>query len=216
MNRRKIWIAGAVAFAIVCALVAWRGLGEGVFYGRRGSAESGSGAMGPVGVPVPRLQVDPHSIVDPLPQFNDVANAPPWGPEQLAGTMKDWRAAILNKNAEAVERIDDLFAASPDVFRKELETSAQKDADPRVRAFSTRVLGNAKRAEAIPTLRLCLKDTSEYVRANAAWALGQLKDVQSVALLSRLASKDASPAVRKAAADAAHLVADGKAPTRRP
>ena len=136
-----------------------------------------------------------------LPEFNP----PPafmGGPEAVEATMLQWRKAILNKDVEAVERIDDIFRASASVFSEALQTSARKDPDPRVRAFSTRVLGNTKRKDAVPALRACLTDESEHVRANAAWALLQVNDQESVATLGHLATHDLSQVVQRAAADA--------------
>ena len=50
----------------------------------------------------------------------------------------------------------------------------RKDANERVRAFSTRVLGKFKQVELAETFERLLEDGSPFVRQNAAWALGEL------------------------------------------
>ncbi len=51
---------------------------------------------------------------------------------------------------------------------------AETDSDERVRAFSTRVLGKLVDPACAPLLVRLLDDKSQYVRMNAAWALGEL------------------------------------------
>lgn len=198
MNRRRYLIAASLAIALVTgALVFWRSNdGQFGFWPRKAIQVQSNQ---PPGVPLPQLLVDPSSVADPLPQFVHPPVA--WETERIEAVMNDWRGAIIGKNAESVERIDDLFQASPEAFRPALHHCALKDAEPRARAFCTRVLGNARHVDSIPTMRLCLKDPVEYVRGNAAWALGQMNDQSSLPTLKRLSAHDSSPVVRAAAAE---------------
>lgn len=119
--------------------------------------------------------------------------------EQLASLMKSWHAAIVTKNAETVETLDREFAARPELFVGALMENAQGDPEERVRSFSTRVLGKLRRPESVEVLRRLLKDGSQYVRFNAAWALGELNDRESAPSLLRLERHDPSPMVRQSA-----------------
>jgi hypothetical protein len=198
VNRRRYLIAGSLATAIVIGVLLATTIDDGVF-GLSARLRSRKQSNHSVGVPVPQLVVDPSSVADPLPQFVPTPLA--WEPNRIEAVMSDWRGAINSKNAEAVERIDELFRVSPDAFRPALHLCALKDTEPRIRAFCTRVLGNARHVDSIPTMRLCLKDSGEYVRSNAAWALGQLKDEVSLPTLKKLAAHDSSPVVRAAASE---------------
>lgn len=133
-------------------------------------------------------------------------NVPPAAPVETAEErnlriMASWRQAILNRDAETVEALDRTFAAMPSELVPPLMVSAQTDENERVRAFSTRVLGKLRAEESRQLLRRLLEDRSQYVRYNAAWALGQIADRASVARLRTLARKDPSPEVRKSAED---------------
>ena len=136
----------------------------------------------------------------PAPVGNAGAPGPqPTLAERVENSMIVWRNAIINKDAEPVERLDRTFAENPAVFLNALMSSAEGDPEPRVRAFSTRVLGKLHQPEAMTLLRRLLADKSEYVRFNAAWALGELGDAQAVAKLRVLAKRDPAPAVRQSA-----------------
>jgi HEAT repeat protein len=86
--------------------------------------------------------------------------------------------------------------------------SAETDAEPRVRAFSTRVLGKFKDPSCAPAFTGLLRNPSEYVRGNAAWALGELHHAsggreaarKALKTLRRLQQSDPSNQVRDAAA----------------
>ena len=119
--------------------------------------------------------------------------------EQLASLMKSWHAAIVTKNADTVETLDREFAARPEQFVAALMDNAQTDPEERVRSFSTRVLGKLRRPESVEVLRRLLKDSSQYVRYNAAWALGELNDREAAPSLLRLERRDPSPMVRESA-----------------
>ena len=122
--------------------------------------------------------------------------------------MKDWRAAIIQKNPEVVESLDRAFAAQPGVFIPALMASAEGDPEERVRSFSTRVLGKLRPPESVELMRKLLDDRSEYVRFNAAWATGELGDRQAVSRLRQLQKRDPSPNVRRSA-DASLRKMDG-------
>ncbi|HEY0707130.1 MAG TPA: HEAT repeat domain-containing protein [Polyangia bacterium] len=122
--------------------------------------------------------------------------------------MNTWRTAIINKDAEPVVAIDQGFLDQPARFRDALIESAQTDAEPRVRAFSTRVLGKFKDPTVAPAFTRLLGNPSEYVRGNAAWALGELHHASggreaarpALKILRRLQREDPSIQVRAAAA----------------
>jgi len=117
----------------------------------------------------------------------------------VASRIKSWHAAIVTKNAETVETLDREFAARPEMFVTALIENAQSDPEERVRSFSTRVLGKLRRPESVEALRHLLKDGSQFVRFNAAWALGELNDRDSAPALLRLERRDPSPMVRQSA-----------------
>jgi HEAT repeats len=100
--------------------------------------------------------------------------SPAYTPEQLRGAMDAWRRAIIERNAETVLMLDRAFATYPGRFGPELLRQAEADPEPRVRAFSTRVLGKLKNAALEKDFERLLADASPYVRQNAAWALGEL------------------------------------------
>jgi len=147
-------------------------------------------------VPLPALDSVPPSPA----QFPSVTGAAPTG-EQVASIMKSWHAAIVTKNAETVETLDHEFAARPGEFVAALIENAQSDPEERVRSFSTRVLGKLRRPESLEALRQLCKDSSQYVRFNAAWALGELNDRDAAATLRRLERHDPSSMVRQSAGD---------------
>lgn len=130
--------------------------------------------------------------------------------ERVKGVMGAWSAAIVAKDADTVLMLDATFTATPDRYLEALSRSASSDANERVRAFSTRVLGKLKAPRLVELFAKLLEDTSPYVRQNAAWALGELgsepegrQAAQRVATeLQRLARQDAARDVRAAASGA--------------
>lgn len=124
--------------------------------------------------------------------------------------MDSWRNAIINKDADTVVSLDQAFLADPARFRDALIESAKSDAEPRVRAFSTRVLGKFSDPNLAPVFAGLLADRSPYVRGNGAWALGELGANSagrsaarpSMETLRRLQADDTSSDVRAAAAAA--------------
>jgi len=135
----------------------------------------------------------------------------PETPEEIAAevdhSLSDWRQAILVRDAEAVQKLDRAFLAAPDRYRTALEISAKSEADERVRAFSTRVLGKLKSPALAELFEALLADKSQFVRQNAAWALGELAALDdgrvaaqhAVAELRHARAKDPAPDVRTAA-----------------
>lgn len=129
---------------------------------------------------------------------NGAEALPAPGP-RVEDVMRDWRTAIVNKNAEMVERVDRLFAAQAQQFIPALMISAESDPEERVRAFSTRVLGKLRPPESTELMRKLLADRSEYVRFNAAWALGELADREAISRLRDLQKRDKAASVRDSA-----------------
>jgi hypothetical protein len=154
--------------------------------------------------PAPML---PRVIDDPGPA---AATAPTVSPEErVKQVMADWRMAIVNKDAEVVERVDRIFAAESSAFLPALMVSAESDPEERVRSFSTRVLGKLRSPESAALMRKLLADRSEYVRFNAAWALGELDDREAVARLREIQKRDPAPTVRDSAAASLHKLLGG-------
>lgn len=154
--------------------------------------------------PFTNAPVNPQAgVSDAVPGGRDTPPSPPpeTAEQRNLRIMTSWREAILNRNPETVEALDRTFAAMPTELVPSLMASAETDENERVRAFSTRVLGKLRAEESRDLLRKLLDDRSQYVRYNAAWALGQIADRASVGRLRALARKDPSPEVRKSAAD---------------
>lgn len=133
--------------------------------------------------------------------------APPAQPsdeQQVATMMQAWRDAIVGRDAETVLTCDRTFVAEPRLFTPALVKSAESDPDPRVRAFSTRVLGKFVDPTLIETFRKRLADADPYVRENAAWSLGELQQRASGTAgdLEQLRRRDKEERVRQAAAEA--------------
>jgi hypothetical protein len=118
---------------------------------------------------------------------------------RVADAMTAWRIAILNKSSDQVEALDRAFAEHRAAFIPALMESAGGDAEPRVRAFSTRVLGKLRATESRALMHRLLGDASEYVRFNAAWVIGELADREAMADLERLERRDRSEMVRRSA-----------------
>lgn len=189
-KRAAALVLGALVLTIV---------GFGWRRGRRGTdGRSVADATGDdtfaVRAPLPSLGLAPPSPA-PLPSVE----TPESIDQQIATVLKSWHAAIVTKNAETVENLDRAFAERPDRFVGPLMENAEGDSEERVRAFSTRVLGKLRRPESVEVLRRLLKDPSQYVRFNAAWALGELSDREAAATLLRLERRDPSSMVRQSA-----------------
>jgi hypothetical protein len=142
---------------------------------------------------------------------SSAASVPAPGPEtpqmieqQVGGLMERWRTAVLVKDARAAVALDLTFRQAPERFAPALARTAETDADERVRAFSTRVLGKLKDPARAPLYERLLRDRSPYVRQNAAWALGELgaAATPAVAELQKASVRDPATDVRAAARDA--------------
>jgi hypothetical protein len=146
-------------------------------------------------VPVPATTTD-----GPGAEPRDAVGGGPTG-ARVADSMAAWRIAILNKSSDQVEILDRAFAEHRAAFIPALMESAGGDPEPRVRAFSTRVLGKLQATESRALMHRLLGDGSEYVRFNAAWAIGELADREAMAELQRLERRDRSEMVRRSAHD---------------
>ena len=93
---------------------------------------------------------------------------------EVSASLESWRRAVLNRDPDAVIRLDDLFRREPARYVDGLVASARTEGNERVRAFSTRVLGKLKKVELAGVFQQLLSDPSPYVRQNAAWGLGEL------------------------------------------
>lgn len=165
----------------------------------------GAGVDSPVSDGDGRRASLPSVGSDPSPSAQSPSVAPSQpASEQVASIIKSWHAAIVTENAETVETLDREFAARPEEFVAALIENAQGDPEERVRSFSTRVLGKLRRPESVEPLRHLLKDSSQYVRFNAAWALGELNDREAAPTLLRLERHDPSPMVRQSASASRH------------
>jgi hypothetical protein len=127
-------------------------------------------------------------------------------PEQaraIGQLMNAWREAIISKNIEDINRINlsfNHYGVANIPFLKELSS---KDQNERVRAFATRVLGKMKVAELQAFfIDLLQQDASSFVRGNAAWALGNLGNVNALPVLRITVDSDESDKVRASAQEA--------------
>lgn len=140
-----------------------------------------------------------------------LAPPPPEPPEAIAkrveAAMSSWRNAILVRDADTVVALDREFAATPERYGSALVKCAETDAEERVRAFCTRVLGKLRSSERAELFERLLFDKSPYVRQNAAWALGELAETtnghmvtrHALAELRHVQAKDPAGNVRAAA-----------------
>jgi hypothetical protein len=93
---------------------------------------------------------------------------------EVAEVVRSWRNAILQRDPEAVTRLDLTFREAPDRYTPALVQNATSDPEDRVRAFSTRVLGKLHHPALAEVFQKLLRDRSPHVRQNAAWALAEL------------------------------------------
>jgi hypothetical protein len=136
--------------------------------------------------------------------------------QQVLAVMQVWRQAILARDADSVMKCDASFLGDGPAFTPALVDSARADANERVRAFSTRVLGKLGDPKLAEVFRGLLEDPSPFVRENAAWALGELGRPGSVAAgdLAKVKKHDKAETVRRAAGEALDRIRGG-APVRR-
>jgi hypothetical protein len=152
---------------------------------------------------------------DPSPQAPGPVEQPVPATEQVDRVMTVWRTGILNRDPDSVDSCDQIFRGRPATFTPALVASAKNDADDRVRAFSARVLGKLRDPALLPVFRELLADRNQFVRGNAAWAMGQLPGPETITELQRLQRVDPTPHVQKAAAQALHSATAGREANRR-
>lgn len=127
--------------------------------------------------------------------------------QEVTALLGTWRNSVIQRDADAVAKVDGIFRAEPSRYASALVKSAQSDPDAHVRAFSTRVLGKLARPDFGDVLGQLLSDESPYVRKNAAWALGelgraangQIGATPALAALRRARARDPDSNVRSAA-----------------
>ena len=207
-NRRRrlvINVTGAGTLLLVAAAMwNWQPGGDPDMRSARAPAPAPA-RQDPTGRFLPQLPAKGHVPASATTTTTDGPGAgPPDGGGSLSGAriadaMTAWRIAILNKSPEQVESLDRAFAEHRASFIPALMESAGGDAEPRVRAFSTRVLGKLRATEARALMHRLLGDGSEYVRLNAAWVLGELADREAMVELERLERRDRSEMVRRSA-----------------
>jgi hypothetical protein len=181
--RQRALVGGLAAVLVAGGGLAWWAMGH------RPGAGPGTGP-GP-----PRLAAQPGHL--PVPDDSSKVAPPP-----VDEIMNMWRRAILARNPDDVLACDAIFRQDPGRYLQALVTSARTDTEPRVRAFSARVLGKLQDPALVPLFRRMLADDSPYVRENGAWALGELRSREATDELGRLSRSDPAEDVRKAAATA--------------
>jgi len=200
MSRRgKRWIITGLTVALATA---------GAFVVRRAIHADGDGANGGRTTSAINFGASGSGLSEPAPPA--VPETPASIEADVAKAMTSWRAAILARNADTVVALDAAFRASPGRYGVALRRLASGDADERVRAFSTRVLGKLRDPALAGVFEELLADKSPFVRQNAAWALGELAAVdegrtaarRAVAELRQARSRDPAPDVRSAAKSA--------------
>lgn len=179
--KRGLILAGGIAVLAVLAFLL-RG---------RSAAPPGGGTPGsswapknpnPAGTPVAADASAPKPPMDPV--------------------IVTWRNAIRQRRAQEVTSCQNAFLSHRDRFHPLLVDLVRTDKVWRIRSFTTRVLGRMKVKGDGPLLvQLLATDENEYVRANAAWALGELGDPAAGEALEK-AKKDTAPNVRKEVAAA--------------
>lgn len=198
-KRWRLCLLG-VGFLAVAATGAWlwRSGSLGVITGGRETSNSASASA-----TLPALPGLPGPAALSQQAAQTTAAVAPMQPisDRVPSLIKNWRTAILNKDAETVELLDRSFAAYSREFIPALMESARSDPEDRVRSFSARVLGKLRPPESSELMRTLLSDPSEYVRFNAAWALGELGDLEATSRLRHMEKRDPSPHVRRSAGD---------------
>lgn len=202
-SRLSRWLVPGCGVALAACL------GLGVFaLSDRATRKTGAPTDGEDDRPQARRLPDLGGLADHDHAAAAAAQAPPLA-SRVPELMNEWRSAIIQKNAESVENLDRTFAAHPDEFIPALMASAEGDPEERVRSFSTRVLGKLRPAASTELIRKLLADRSEYVRFNAAWALGELADHEALPRLREMQRRDPAASVRESAAHTVQKLSGG-------
>ncbi|MBI4713273.1 MAG: HEAT repeat domain-containing protein [Planctomycetes bacterium] len=119
---------------------------------------------------------------------------------QIGQMLNAWRQAIVIKHPQDIDRLGFALKGAGPAAVPFLKKMAAEDTNERVRAFAARVLGRMEMVDLIPFfIDRLQKDSSIFVRENAAWSLGKLNDEKSVAALQNAANTDSSERVRTVA-----------------
>jgi epoxyqueuosine reductase len=144
-----------------------------------------------------------HRGAIPVEQRSDLANwifgcdvcqeVCPWN-ESFARVVEDdpfqWRSDLGSLDPE------EILAMGEATFRARFSGTALMRAKwEGMRRNACIVLGNRRRAEALPALARALEDADEVVRGHAAWAIRSIGGPESRRLLRRAADRESSPQV---------------------
>lgn len=141
--------------------------------------------------------------------------------EKVKQLIEDWKSAIINEDNQNVPlRAQDLVDMIDDTFEKLKGLVEDKNENERVRSFSLRVLGSLRRVELVEFYAGLLRnDKSQYVRENAAWALGELAGVlnkntemrqKAIDSLNLAVQLDTSEMVRRIAKESVERIQKGE------
>lgn len=137
-----------------------------------------------------------RGLIGPFPVGEDI----PEPERQIGRVMNAWRETIISRRIEDIKRLRlgiKRYGQEAIPFLRQL---VLEDKNERIRAFATRVLGQMKKTKLISLfIDLLQKDTSPFVRIDAAWALGELGNLKSVSILQMIADSDESERVRQSA-----------------
>ncbi|MFH0887834.1 MAG: HEAT repeat domain-containing protein [Planctomycetota bacterium] len=86
----------------------------------------------------------------------------------------------------------------------------QKDPDAMVRAQCAQYLGKYQHKEAVPALIKATEDKDVFLRQEAVWALGEMKDTTAVPKLLDLLEHDSNAEIRRRSAQALEKIGDPK------
>jgi hypothetical protein len=153
----------------------------------------------PAPAPAPTPRPAPADPRPPDPPPPPVAPAP-------ADPLREWPIAIRRRDEKGVLGAQAVFLAREGDYRGPLEKMAREDSEPRVRAFTIAVLGRMTSGPPESFFVERLGDAHEYPRTSALQALEKRGSTACLAKVDELASSDAAPAVRAAAAAAAKAV----------
>ncbi|MBI2890069.1 MAG: HEAT repeat domain-containing protein [Nitrospirae bacterium] len=207
MSSKKIYLAAAAAIVVGLAVLVWVRGGPGKLFKRQDpSKDVNNGIKASEWKPealkpmIQRVAAEHEALKPPE---GEAPPTPPGEPpleEILEVTMNGWREAILSRDPTTLAAVDAEIESKPETYKPLLMELAKNEPDPRVRAFSVRLLGRYRFPECFDLLVALLGgDPSRYVRENAAWALGELGDSRAADVLDRAADDDEVEKVREEA-----------------